>query len=109
MGRLNLNFTKYIGDTFYFYFTVEDEVSVSGFQAIWIAAATPTSDPVIVKTTADDITMFDDKVIVAVKRTDTSAFLAGEFYHEITLFDTDDEGGVLGVGYFDLKKPLTDV
>ena len=115
MGTENQNFFKWEEDTFFIQITIEDATSdLSGYEAYWAMALTPTTAPVLVKTTAGDFSseggitwVTTDRVRIAIDKTDTEGLDITEYYHELTIKDgSTGDSVVVATGTFDLRQPL---
>jgi hypothetical protein len=115
MAREGQDFFKWEEDSFKIQVLVEDATTdLSSYEAYWAVAETPSSTPVIVKTTDGDFSeeggitwTSTDVLVIDVDKTDTDGLTHSAYYHELTIKNPiTNESVVIAVGEFDLRRPL---
>jgi len=115
MAKEAQDFFKWEEDTFIIEVIIQDaDTDLSGYEAYWAMALSPTHSAVLVKTTPGDFSAeggitwsTTDRVQITISGTNTDGLTAAEYYHELTIKDSiSGDSVVVSVGTFDLRKPL---
>ncbi len=103
MAKINQNMILWRDRFRVIQFTIEEVADLEGYSAYWAMSDEEGTTAHLQKSTADDIEIDDVKVLVSFYPSDFETIAAGEYYHELLLYDGENNPIQSVTGIVDLR------